>query len=62
MTQVQIGSYIENNSTAVTSSTAKLVGAGDVFVGDLQGHGQVNADVNKARSAGVFVGVDGHKN
>lgn len=62
MPQVSIGSYIENNSVPVTSSSAKLVGTGDVFVGDLQGNGQQNTDVNRARSAGVFVGVDGHKN
>lgn len=62
MSQVSIGSYIENNQTAVTSSTSKLVGAGDVYVGDLAGGGQANADVERQRSTGVFVGFDGHKN
>lgn len=66
MPQVSIGSYIENNSVDVTSSTAKLVGMGTVFVGDLPGGagnagGIAAADVSRARSEGVFVGIDGRK-
>jgi hypothetical protein len=64
MAQVTIGSYLENNQTAATSKT---VSAGDTFVGDIAGGcsttsaGAQNADVYKARSAGVFCGIDGHK-
>ena len=61
MSQISIGSYIEGNQTPVTSSTAKLVGQ-ETFVGDANGGGQVNADVEAQRSRGVFVGIDGHKN
>jgi hypothetical protein len=61
MSIVSIGSYIENNQTAVTSSTAKLV-AQQVFVGDQNGGGQVNVSVDKNRNNGVFIGIDGHKN
>ena len=61
MSQIGIGSYIENNSTAVTSDTAKLVGT-QVTVGDQHGGGDVNANVQKQRSNGVFIGIDGHKN
>jgi hypothetical protein len=58
---VSIGSYIEGNQTAVTSATAKLVGT-ETYVGDQCGGGQVNANVEKERSNGVFVGIDGHRN
>ncbi len=62
MSQISIGSYEETNNIPVTSSTAKIVGNGDVFVGDIFGPGQQNADVYRQRSNGVFVGIDGHKN
>ena len=60
MSEIGIGSYIENNSTAVTSDTAKLVGT-QVFVGDQVGGGVVAANVQKQRSNGVAVGIDGFK-
>ena len=61
MAQLSIGSYIEGNQTAVTSATAKLVGQ-EIIVGDLFGAGTQVPDVNKQRSTGVFIGIDGRKN
>jgi len=60
MSIVNIKNYIENNNTFVTSTTSKNVGQ-ETIVGGLNGGGQVNADLEKQYSAGVFIGVDGHR-
>lgn len=61
MAQVNIANYVEGNKTFVNSASAKQVG-NETLLGDQEGQGQVNVDINRVYSAGVFVGFDGHKN
>lgn len=60
MAQTNIPDYIENNTTAVHSTTNKLVG-NETIVGDMMGGGQVIPNFQKVKSEGVFVGIDGRR-
>ncbi len=57
---INIPDYKENNTTAVHSTTNKLVG-NEVIVGDAFGGGTSIPNDNKVKSEGVFIGIDGRR-